>query len=62
MKIKLTKEQIEEIVKDPVAAQDANIKVGDPWWLIALKVIGYLIGLITAGVATSSCAYAVGII
>lgn len=62
MKIKLTKDQIEEIVKDPVAAQDAQIKVGDPWWLIVLKVIGYVIGLITAGVATSSCAYAVGII
>ena len=62
MKIKLSKEQIEKIIADPIAAQQSNIKVGDPWWLIALKVIGYLIGLITAGVATTSCAHFAGIL
>lgn len=61
MKIKVTKEQVEKIVNDPEEAVKAGIKVGDPWWVIALKAIAYIIGLILGGVATTSCAYAIGI-
>lgn len=59
MKIKLTKEQIENIVADPEKAQEAGIQTNDPWWVIVLKVIAYLIGLILAGAVTTSCASAV---
>lgn len=62
MKVKLSKEQIQKIVDDPQKAQEAGIKASDPWWVIALKVISYLIGLILAGVATASCSSAIGII
>ena len=61
MKIKVTKEQVEKIVNDPEQAVKAGIKVGDPWWVIVLKAIAYIIGLILGGVATTSCAYAIGI-
>lgn len=53
MKVKLTKEQIQKVVDDPVAAESAKIKVTDPWWVIALKVVAYLIGLLLAGSCTS---------
>jgi len=56
MKIKLTKEQIEHIIADPEKAQEAGINAKDPWWVIILKVIAYLIGLVLGGVATTSCA------
>lgn len=62
MKVKLSKEQIQKIVDDPQKAQEAGIKASDPWWVIALKVVSYLIGLILAGVATASCSSAIGII
>ena len=58
MKIKLTKQQIEEIIADPEKAHEAGIKTNDPWWVIVLKVIAYLIGLILAGAVTTSCAAA----
>lgn len=58
MKIKLTKEQIEKILADPEQAQEAGIKTNDPWWVIVLKVLAYLIGLILAGAVTTSCAAA----
>ena len=58
MKIKLTKGQIEEILADPEKAQKAGIDANDPWWIIALKVLAYLIGLLLAGAATTSCAAA----
>ena len=58
MKIKLTKAQIEEIISDPEKAQEIGIKTTDPWWVIVLKVIAYLIGLILAGAVTTSCAAA----
>lgn len=61
MKIKLTKQQIEEIVDDPQKAQEIGIKTNDPWWVIVLKVLAYLIGLLLAGAATTSCAAAAGI-
>jgi len=54
MKIKLTKAQIEEILADPEKAQEIGIKTSDPWWVIVLKVLAYLIGLLLAGAATTS--------
>ena len=56
MKIKLSQEQIENIVNDPEKAREAGLKVNDPWWVIVLKVIAYVIGLILGGVVTTSCA------
>lgn len=64
MKVKLTTEQIKSIVDNPEAAAAAGIKVTDPWWLIALKVLKYLLELIIAGAVgflAVSCASAVGI-
>ena len=58
MKIKLTKQQIESILADPQKVQEAGIKINDPWWVIVLKVLAYLIGLLLAGVGTISCAAA----
>lgn len=58
MKVKLSKEQIEEIVNDPQKATEAKIKVSDPWWVVVLKVVAYAIGLILAGSATSCAAAA----
>ena len=58
MKVKLTKDQIEQILSDPEKAAEAGIKVTDPWWVIVLKVIAYLIGLLLAGAATTSGAVA----
>lgn len=59
MKVKLSKEQIQAIVDNPALAEAAGVKVSDPWWVIALKVAAYIIGLILAGVATTSCTSAV---
>ena len=58
MKVKISKQQIEEILADPEKAQEAGIKTNDPWWVIVLKVLAYLIGLLLAGAATTSCAAA----
>ena len=58
MKIKLTKAQIEEILADPNKAQETSIKTNDPWWVVVLKVLAYLIGLLLAGAATTNCAAA----
>lgn len=56
MKIKLSQEQIENIVNDPIKAQEAGLKINDPWWVIVLKVITYILGLLLGGVVTTSCA------
>ena len=58
MKIKLTPQQIQKIAEDPIKASEAKIKVSDPWWIIVVKVIAYICGLILAGAATTSCAQA----
>ena len=58
MKIKLSKKQIESILADPNKAQEAGVKSNDPWWIIVLKVLAYLIGLLLGGAATTSCASA----
>lgn len=34
----------------------------EPWWVIALKVLGYLIGLLLAGIGTVDAATLMGII
>ena len=56
MKVKISKEEIEKIVANPVEAEKAKIKVSDPWWVIALKVIAYLIGLLLAGEVSAEAA------
>ena len=56
MKVKLNKEQIEAIIADPEKAKAAGVKANDPWWVIVLKVISYIIGLILGGAVTTSCA------
>ena len=53
MKVKLSKEQIEQIVNNPAAAAAAKIKVSDPWWVIVLKVVAYICGLLLAGACTT---------
>ena len=62
MKVKLSKEQIEAILADPKKAQEIGVKASDPWWIIVLKVISYIIGLILAGVVTTGCTHLLGII
>ena len=39
-------------------AQEPSVKPKDPLWVIVLKVLAYIIGLILGGVATTSCASA----
>ena len=59
MKVKLTKDQIDRIVSDPEAAAAAKIKISDPWWVIVLKVIAYVCGLLLAGSCTTAAIAAV---
>lgn len=54
MKIKLSQEQIESILEDPQKAQEAGVTTKDPWWVIVLKVIAYILGLLLGGTATMS--------
>ena len=56
MKIKLSQELIDSILADPEKAQEAGIKTNDPWWVIVLKVLAYIIGLLLGGTVTTSCA------
>lgn len=58
MKVKLTKAQIEELAKNP----DSKVSIDDPWWVIVLKVVAYAIGLLLAGMGTTSAAAMAGII
>ena len=55
MKIKLTQQQIENIIADPEKAQEAGLKINDPWWVIVLKVLAYILGLLLGGTAITSC-------
>lgn len=64
MKAKLTREQIEDIIKDPERAAQAGITVKDPWWLIVLKVVKYICELLIAagaGYLAVSCTRAAGL-
>lgn len=56
MKVKISKEEIQKIVANPTEAEKAKVKVSDPWWVIALKVVAYLIGLLLAGEASAEAA------
>ena len=40
---------------DANKAQEPSVKTKHPWWVIVLKVIAYIIGLILGGVVTTSC-------
>ena len=37
MKIRLSKEQIDNILDDPEKAQETGVKINDPWWLVVLR-------------------------
>lgn len=39
-----------------------NFNSKDPWWVIVLKVLAYLIGLLLAGIGTVDAATLVGIL
>lgn len=52
MKVKLTKQQIDSILADPEQAANAKVKVSDPWWVIVLKIVAYVCGLLLAGACT----------
>lgn len=56
MKIKLSQEEIERIVADPERAMEAGVKAKDTWWVIVLKVIAYVIGLLLGGTLSTSAA------
>ena len=55
MKIKLSKEQIENIVANPEKAREVGVKTNDPWWVIVLKVVTHIIGLLLGGTLTTRC-------
>ena len=54
MKIKLSEEQIESILADPEKAQEAGVIINDPWWVILLKIVAYVLGLLLGGTVTMS--------
>lgn len=62
MKVKLTKEIIDAILKDPTAALNTKVEAKDPWWVIALKVLVYFIGLLLAGMGTAEAAVMMNIV
>lgn len=43
-------------------AKTMKINEKDPWWVIVLKAIVYIIGLILGGIGTTSCAHMVGLL
>ena len=49
---KLTEEQIREIAANP----GSKVDIADPWWIVVLKVVAYLIGLILTGTGTAAAA------
>ena len=53
---------IDKILSDPEEVKKAGVKIGEPWWVILLKVVAYAIGLILGGVVTTSCASVVGLL
>ena len=64
MKVKLTTDQIKDIVNDPEKAAEAGISVKDPWWMIVLKVLKYVCELLIAagaGYLAVSCSRAAGL-
>ena len=58
MKVKLTPEQIKQLAQNP----DTHVEVSDPWYVIVLKVIAYLCGLLLAGMGTATAANLSGLL
>lgn len=46
----------EKEVRDVLEELEIASKVSTPWWVIALKTLAYLIGLLLAGYGTSAAA------
>lgn len=59
MKVSIDKEVLKKALEDETVKNAAKVKVSDPWWVITLKVLAYLIGLLLAGVTTSCAAMAI---
>lgn len=65
MKIKLTSDQIKQVISDPEAVEKAGINIKDPWWVIVLKVLKYICEILLAGggaYLAMSCARAASIL
>ena len=60
--IKVVLWDVDGTLLDFEKAEEAGIKANDPWWVIVLKVISYIIAAVLAGVATTSCSHLMGII
>jgi len=56
MKIKLFKKKIQDNESDSELTGNSQLKANGPWWVIFLKVLAYIIGLVLGGAATTSCA------
>lgn len=52
MKVKLSQKEINQLAQDP----NAKVEVNDPWFIIVLKVVAYLAGLLLAGYGTAEAA------
>lgn len=48
MKVKLTEDEIKKLA----SSGKIDARASDPWWVIALKALAYIIGLVLAGYAT----------
>lgn len=48
MKIQISKELANKLISEG----KVQVKAHDPWWVIALKVLAYLVGLLLAGAST----------
>ena len=46
--LKLNKKEIKKIAESGAV----DVKTTDPWWVVVLKVLAYVCGLLLAGVAT----------
>ena len=44
------------MVEDPEKAMEAGVKAKDPWWVIVLKVIAYVLGLLLGGTLSTNAA------
>lgn len=65
MKIKLTTEQVKQVINDPETAEKAGINIKDPWWIIVLKVVKYICEILLAGggaYLAMSCARAANVL
>lgn len=66
MNAKKLAQQARTILDDPNATQADyariltslvdGVKTAEPWWVIVLKTLAYLIGLLLAGIGTSAAA------